>query len=280
MKGTLLAIVVLSLLTSNSWAARQPQSTVQDSRVRVVSYSPTDVVKITLHHGISTGVQFEVDETFTDHFTGLESAIQVTPKKNGLIAVKPLVPYADTNLTIITDRRTYLFEVKIRNPKENKHGLNDVSDTRLTYQLFYRYPDKQHQLEVARYKKQLEDEKLALAAQCDTSEFVDPSKLNYGYSMAGSRVIAPIAVFDDGQFTYFKFHKDTAIPSVFTVDAENNETVVNKRMRGDTLVVLETAQRFTLRRGKEVLTIRPANVTAPHKKERTAQHQGGGYASW
>lgn len=280
MKVTVLAFVILSLFSWNSWAARQPQATIQDSRVRVVSYSPTDIVKITLHHGISTGIQLEVGENYDNYFSGLEDAVQVSPKMNGLLAVKPLVPYADTNLTIMTDRRTYLFEVKIRNPKENKFGLNDVSDKSLTYQLFYRYPDKQHQLDVARYEKKLEAEKQAQAAQCDTSEYVDPSKLNYGYSMAGSKQIAPVAVFDDGQFTYLKFHKDTPIPSVFTVDGENNETVVNKRMRGDTLVVLETAQRFTLRRGKDVLTIRPTSVTAPHKQARKVDAQGGGYAGW
>lgn len=280
MKGTLFTALILSLLSWNSWAARQPQATVQDSRVRVVSYSPTDVVKITLHHGITTGIQLEPGENFLDKFTGLENALQVTPKKNGLIAVKPLVPYADTNLTIMSDLRTYLFEVKIRNPKETKHGLNDVSDKNLTYQLFYRYPDKQHQLDVARYNQALKEKTEAKAQQCDNSELVDPTNLNYGYSMAGSRGIAPIAVYDDGQFTYLKFHRDTPIPSVFTVDAENNETVVNKRMRGDTLVILETAKRFTLRRGLDVLTIRPTRVVAPHKMEENDEGLGGGYATW
>jgi len=277
----ILITVFLALFVLNSglsWAGRSPVETDQDDRVRTVGYSAKDIVKLTIHTGIGTGIQFEADEEYDDHYSGID-AFHIKPMPNGLVSLKPKIKYADTNLTIITNKRVYLYEIKLRDPKTNRHGLNDVTDKNLTYHLFYSYPEQENRLAKAKYKAGIARDKANYAAQCNDNERVDPSTLDFGYSLSGTRNISPVAVYDNGTFTYLKFHRDTPIPAIFTVDERNNETVVNKTMHGDTVVVQQLAGRFTLRHGSDVVTIVKRQQFAPHNQVKR-KDEGANYAGW
>lgn len=85
----------------------------------------------------------------------------------------------------------------------------------------------------------------------------DPTKLNWKYSFTGSRALAPIEAFDNGQFTYFKFKTNgmNHHPTVFIVDKKRNETLVNYHMQGGYMVINSVAKQFTLRDGAYVTSV-------------------------
>jgi type IV secretion system protein VirB9 len=85
----------------------------------------------------------------------------------------------------------------------------------------------------------------------------DPEKLNWKYSFTGDRSLVPVEAFDNGQFTYFKFKNDgmSHQPSVFMVDKDKEETLVNYHMQGEYMVINSIAKQFTLRDGAYVTSI-------------------------
>lgn len=247
-------------------AGLDPKTSAGDARVRVVPYSSTNVVQILMHTGIGTTIQFFPGEQYLNYASGASEAFTINPQASGdLIVIKPTVSMADTNLTVFTNKRTYLFEVKIRDPQKLGNGFtNDVRDGQLTYMLYFSYPEEESRIANLQYQQAVARREQAQTRQCEQTGTVNPANLNFAYRMSGTRAIAPVAVYDDGVFTYFTFDPRAKIPSVFSADANRDETTLNTRMEGkNVLVVEQLAERFTLRLGKDVVTVMQATGSAP-----------------
>ncbi|MDJ1407184.1 MAG: TrbG/VirB9 family P-type conjugative transfer protein [Candidatus Midichloria sp.] len=66
----------------------------------------------------------------------------------------------------------------------------------------------------------------------------------------------PLQIFDDGEFTYFKFRNINAeIPAIFLVDLDNREGIINYRIAGKYVVVERVAAKLTLRHGKSTICV-------------------------
>lgn len=259
--GKQLLAFILAWWCAVAVAGVDPKTSAGDPRVRVVPYSATNVVQILMHTGIGTTIQFFPGEQYQDFASGAAEAFTIKPQASGdKIVIKPTVSMADTNLTIFTNQRTYLFELKIRDPQKLDNGFtNNVRDGQLTYMLYFSYPDEESRIANQRYQQNLAQQAQAQKARCEQTGTVDPAALNFAYRMSGSRAIAPVAVYDDGVFTYFTFDQRAKIPSVFSADTDRDETTLNTRMEGkNVLVVEQLADRFTLRLGKDVVTVMQA----------------------
>lgn len=130
-----------------------------DSRVRIVDYNPLDVVKVTTYFGVSTIVQFDTGEIIKEVAVGDESAWNIVTRGNHFY-LKPKQKKADTNVTVVTDKRTYHFSLYVA-----QRAMKDASawrDPDLVYGLTFRYPEEEAKKLAAR---KLEEEKLMLDAQ-------------------------------------------------------------------------------------------------------------------
>lgn len=82
---------------------------------------------------------------------------------------------------------------------------------------------------------------------------------NAAYSVAqgrGSDDIVPKAIFDDGRNTYLYYPNNRPIPTVFQVNPDGTEQMVNPRVEcGDYLVVDRVARRLVVRLGSAVVAI-------------------------
>jgi len=84
----------------------------------------------------------------------------------------------------------------------------------------------------------------------------DLSAFNFKYQYTGEPSIAPVKVFDNGEFTYFQFAKKNAeYPAIFSVDASGFESLVNFRATGDYIVVEKVSPQFTLRNGTDIVCV-------------------------
>ena len=81
--------------------------------------------------------------------------------------------------------------------------------------------------------------------------------------MTGAREIAPIRVFDDGEFTYMQFRALTDLPAIFLVDKDKQESVVNYRIEGPYVVIERIGSQFSLRHGNEVACVFNRSAPAP-----------------
>ncbi|WP_051749134.1 P-type conjugative transfer protein VirB9 [Nevskia soli] len=230
------ALYLFVLLPLLALAAELPQAGPEDPRIRTVVYDPSQVVLIKGHYGFEQMVQLADDEKIESLAIGDSLAWQAAPNKQGnLLFLKPVEPKAHTNVAVVTNKRTYAFELVAVNL------LATIDD--MNYVVKFRYP----QDEEARVQAQL-----AAAAQQKQQEVVpdkkvDPSAWNLDYTMQGKGGLAPLHVFDDGQFTYFQFRERQDVPAIFLVADGKNESLLNYHVSGKYVVVERTGRQFTLR---------------------------------
>ena len=181
---------------------------------------------------------------------GDSTAWMMNPSGNRLF-LKPIEQDATTNMTLITNKHTYLFELHARD-------TDDINDKEMLFVMRFIYQDEFDMQTVGG----LNDSVPSL----DIKE--NPEKYNFEYTISGAESTAPIRIFDDGEFTYFQFRdKNAEVPAFFWVDAQGNESLINFRTRGDYVVVERVASKFTLRHGSDVVCVfnerRMPKKTAP-----------------
>lgn len=151
MRNILQQIFIISLfLPLLAMAEIVPSERPFDPRVRLVDYNPYDVVKVTTFYGVSTYIEFSTEETIKEIAMGDDAAWNILPRGNHLF-VKPKDKKADTNVTVVTDKRVYHFSLFV-----SKRSLSDDTawrDNNLVYGLIFRYPEDE-----AKKKAKLEEE--------------------------------------------------------------------------------------------------------------------------
>ncbi len=223
------SVLVLSGLAGGLvMAASHPHRIAADSHIKVVQYDPNNVVLLNGQYGYQTQITFAQNEAVQNVSLGDSMAWQAVPVGNNLF-IKPIAS-SKTNMTVITNANSYSFQLD-----------SQQQDGSPTYKLQFVYPQGG----------------FSQGGQANAVGLFDPEKLNWKYSFTGAASLAPVSIFDNGQFTFFKF-KDAGsnrMPSVFIVDQHKNETLVNYHMQGSYLVVNSVANQFTLRDGEAVTSV-------------------------
>ena len=89
--------------------------------------------------GVQASIAFAEDEHIENVAIGDSATWQITPNKRAnLLFVKPLAANARTNMTVVTDKRTYLFDL-VASPRNSA-----------LYVLQFRYPELEKAAEEAR----------------------------------------------------------------------------------------------------------------------------------
>lgn len=232
----LLLLALVAFSAAPALALQEPRPIATDSRIRTVRYSPNEVYQFIGHYGYQSAIEFEEDEKVQTVSIGDSVAWMVNPAGNRLF-LKPIDQNALTNMTVITDKRSYLFEL-------HASETADIRDREMVFVMRFTYPQAdQDTMDFTTFEAFPDIEK-------------EPEKYNFRYSIQGSTVIEPIRIFDDGQWTYFEFRdKNAEIPAFFNVDSAGNEELINFRKRGNYVVVERVSPRFTLRRGPDIICV-------------------------
>lgn len=237
----LVGVAILSLMATPALADKTARSGTADARIKSFTYSENDVYYLKGHYGFTTVLEFSPKEKVESISIGDSEAWQVIPgSRKNLIYIKPLEQNAETNMTILTSKRIYTFELaasKATSPKAND----------LTFRVKFKYPEEET-LELASFGNKP-------AGRYDPLDGADASAWNFDYSYAGDKNLRPKRVFDDGTFTYFDFKKPDVTPAVFSVDEQGNESLVNFNAEGSYIVVNSIGRQFTLRDGDSATCI-------------------------
>ena len=229
-------------------AETAPRSGPLDSRIRYVVYNKDDVVDIDASYGASTMIVFDDDERIETLGAGDALAWKVEPNHKGnVLFVKPVEKNASANLNVLTNKRSYVFLLRGDfRPVEKQ-----------VFKIVFRYPDEEAD-------KSLMAEAQKRAAEAPNQKAFKAENANTAYGYKGSSVNKPLAVFDDGVKTWFRFDGD--VPGIFIVDPDRNESLINSRREGAYIVVDKVNYQWTLRNGDEatcVFNLRLNNVNEP-----------------
>lgn len=253
MKRYIVAIVVaLSFaFAPSAYALRDSRPLPTDNRIHSIVYNPDDVFKFTGHYGFQSSIVFEEGEEVDTISMGDSVAWQIVTSGNRIF-LKPMEQDATTNMTVITNRRVYQFELHAKAAGDNGINADDM-----IFVLRFTYPDEQ--------PSGIQNVSNA-PLKIDLSE---PGKYNFNYSISGPEQVAPIKIFDDGEFTYFEFRdKNAEVPAFFLVDSEANESLVNYRVVDGYIVLERVASRLTLRHGGDVVCVFNEGMPYYRKKEK------------
>ena len=180
---------------------------------------------------------------------GDAQAWNMAVKGNNLI-FKPTATSPATNLTVITDKRTYVFDLSLAGCiRGKKKRCLEIQQP--TYLLRFHYPTEE---EKARRKRAAQQER-ALNMMVKFGLSKETAKLNYLYYGKGDKAIAPSAIWDDGRFTYIQYADNRDLPAVYKINPDGSEMLVNSHMEEDVIVVHETAPKLIIRLGESVLGV-------------------------
>ncbi|MEP0391923.1 MAG: TrbG/VirB9 family P-type conjugative transfer protein [Erythrobacter sp.] len=243
-------LLAISSLMASPVNAQSPEpGAIADPRLVTQVFDEAQVYTINGRVKVQTTIKFAPDEAIQNVAIGDSGAWQVQPNQaQTLLFVKPLATSARTNMTVVTSRRTYLFDL-VASPRNAP-----------LYVLQFRYPELERAAEEARIAAAAQSEREAaneveLAAVRDPYAVVDPARLNFEWAPAGQRELFPARAYDDGEALFLTWPAGTAIPAILTTNEDGDEGPVNFTVRGETVVVDTVPAQIILRSGNGMATL-------------------------
>ncbi len=239
----LLCAAVSATFVVGAHAGVVPKPGPTDPRIRTVTYDPNDVVSLRGHLGYQMMVEFDPNERIENVSIGDSTVWQVTPnRKATLLFLKPMERNATTNMTVVTTQRRYAFELTTAEAK-------GPQDPTIIFDVRFSYPEEAHPIEVV------------TPPEPPPAPSID--QLNFAYEKSGSKRIAPMEIFDDGQMTYFQFPEQMETPAIFTRDSDGHDSLINFQVRGRYFVVEALAPAFTLKLGADQMIVKNNAYKSP-----------------
>jgi len=183
--------------------------------LQIVDYQPNAVIELAVKSGHVTTIAFGADEEIESVAIGDASAWQATPSKSGThLFLKPLAT-GDTNMTVVTNTRDYMFELRV--------AANGP------YLVKFRYP----------------------LAQTAGASPPAPSAIVGRYHLSGVKALRPKSMSDDGTHVYIEWPPDKALPATYSVDEGGGRTLLNGAMRAGLYVVDSINAHLEFRRDRD-----------------------------
>ena len=226
-----------------------------DPRLVQLHYNPAEVVRIEGKPNVQATIKFGETEMIENVAIGDSNSWQVTPNKRAnLLFVKPLAAKAATNMTVVTDRRTYLFDLVITTRSNPLYVLNFIYPDE---------PDDEGEEVFARSASEIE-----MQAASDPYAVADPTQLNFAWTSSGVGKLVPERTFDDGNSTFLTWPARRDVPAILIRDHEGTEGPVNYAVRGNTIVVDGVPREIVLRSGKDAATLTNTGPERPLTQSR------------
>lgn len=249
-----------------------------DPRIRQTGYDPKAVTTLHGCAGFQSTIAFAVGERIENIALGNAALWQAVPnKRSDLLFLKPVLHNGRTNMTVVTDRHRYAFDLVARDDAACRSG-------RVTYDLQFTYPD--------------EPAPIVTVATADPpippppvpspdADLPAPAARNTAYSFTGTAANVPMRAFDDGHSTWLHWADGVAAPAIYALGPNKSETLLNYTIKGDFMVVDGVSPAFVLRSGKAVAVLyndayQPPKLDAdapqPRASEKHAHHKNSLFA--
>lgn len=265
-RGSILAVCALAALSA------LPASAQTDPRLQTREYDPAEVVRIAGRLGVQATIAFGEGESIENVAVGDSQQWQITPNKRAdLLFVKPLTASAKTNMTVVTNRHTYFFDLVASARSEP------------LYMLRFTYKEEEEAAPTTvmpnRAETSVMPERGVLAAlnaereavlETDRPDVITgepkpepdaPAVLNFAWKREGDASLMPARIYDDGKATYLSWASDQSVPAILVRNAEGKEGPVNYAVRGSTIVIDTVPSLIVLRTGDESATLE--NMRSP-----------------
>jgi type IV secretion system protein VirB9 len=195
-----------------------------DPRLQTIEYNPDQIVQLAVASGYQLMVNFAP--------VGDSSAWQVTANKRGdFLFIKALGDGRTTNMTVVTDARVYLFELLPSTPYASEQAFS----------LRFTYGEE------------------AEAVKAETVSVV-----RYRYRIGGAPALRPSRVVQVGENVVVEWPETVALPAIFRIEEDGNETLVNSVIENGRFVIAGLPKKLIFRLDRQVA--KAVRVKAKAKK--------------
>lgn len=230
-----------------------------DSRIKTLVYNPNEIYTLNLKIGFQSIIEFSIDETIEVISIGEPYPWKLTPIERRLF-IKPLQVGVRTNLTIITNKRVYLFDLQ----SDATSSSNDFDVIHVTRFFYPQVPLDQSQYSFDNYLSYKEGNTVNSAARNrglkgETIGNTDLSNagsgeehiaVNLNYSFVGEyNEITPVEIFDDRKDTFFRFEKQDVRPKIYTISNTGRRKLVKQKRLGEFTVIPGVHTKFLIKDG-------------------------------
>ncbi len=240
-----------------------------DSRIKLLPYDEADIYTITTKFGYQTNIVFESQEEIQTISMGDRSLWQIIPTGHRLF-IRPMMDGVTTNMTIITNRRSYQFDLKSIDSDSKNTDIIYVAKfvygdtTRGNGSFFSPYDDQMSKMPPALPEASTPAPamtpipampSLPAAAQPEpvapvavTPNNKPMANANYNYTYAGPDELAPLQVYDDGKSTYFKYRAmNQPLPNAYITGPDRKETPVAHYIKDGYMVIDDVTGEWMLK---------------------------------
>ena len=214
--------------------------------------------------GVATQIVVGKDEKVLDFGTGFSAGWELIRRDN-VFYVKPKDVDAETNMYIRTDKRSYVFDLRLVSREWKK--IDEAKVAGVNYVVQFNYAESL----MLRSSAPVNTSQNGATIVKDTPLDITPTNIsnepvgrkNYytNYQIASdisARWLVPVRVYDDGMFTYLQFADGVNSPAVFARSSvRDQEYVVNKTVGSDTLQIVHGLHPvLVIRHGDSVVAVR------------------------
>lgn len=219
-----LALLAMAM-TSAANAQVRPMALGSDPLQQSVRYEVGQTVILETAPGFQVTVELGDGEQIRTAAAGDTSRWEVlAPTGTNHLFARPLPGAATTNLTLVTNRRTYSFLLV--------PASKMTHDNPLTVRFIYPPDPVQPNLQVA--------------------TAMPSPEIKGSYHVSGTASVRPSKIWDDGAKTYLVWPGGVELPAVFAIGPDGSEMLVNGYMRGDHFVIDAVYSRLVFRIDRSV----------------------------
>lgn len=241
---SLTSTVIALLLALASLSARSemvPTPLTGDTRLVTFEYDPENTYLVLSRPKAHTHIMMPEGELLESVMAGDTASWEITPSKNlKHLFIKPKYEDIETTLTLLTTNKT--FQVVIRSTGEGRKWYQQVAwevPKGFVFDIGANIPKNNPQLE--------NTQRLQAGEKIDTAVGIDPTKLNYAYTVTGSESFKPTQVFDDGQKVWLQMPKGLVeMPAVFAKEGRDL-VLVNYLVKNDFIQIQQLVERIVLK---------------------------------
>lgn len=252
-KNLIKSLIIISILFSFGGqaysAAQKSKPFPGENRFKYWTYQPNTFYQYIGFLKVASRIDLDPTEKIISLTMGDPTGWVISPAGHR-IYIKPTQLDISTHATLITDKRIYYFELEAQESQ-------DFKDKDISIATSFLYADGSETTTFGSGS-----DLINLSAEQEVGSYVpdpvkDASMLNFNYTKSGAENVSPLEVFDDGEFTYFKFKDINAqYPAIFEVLPDGNESLINFRISPNGYLVIEmVSSQFTLRYGNELACV-------------------------
>lgn len=209
-----------------------------DSRMVVMKYNSAQIYNILAAQDYLTHIELQAGEQLILNPAMGDTVQWQVEAEGNHVFVRPDVANIRTNMTLVTNKRTYHFML-LSSPEGGVYYQH----------VQFKYPEASLKLSKATPLQQEGDEQSKKDTDQNTFQISDPTKNNFDYVISGSAKFRPESVQDNGKFIYIKFSDTLEELPIIYVKEKNGafgQVNVTRTVKGNFVTITRLADELVL----------------------------------